>query len=763
MSHRLYRWMAPLALCAASSAQAQFGLPDLTVPAPLGPSLEDCQDPDFIADAHALVEGMCANILSQEAARQLDAARRAGLLSITRTAAILDGAPAAASLVSQHIDEEEGAGFGLGGFRLPAWLGYELDGAEVSSCDEYVYQRYHTYHKYLQALDRADNTREAFELAFDEDGSGNIGHRYTTANPYSYGIMRFFNNAYRASDQVFDPIMPLYSHLVPDLGANVHDLPKNDFFALTDEELRMVRRHDVGLSDRLGVGQRYYRVRLNGYRSARYADDHPTPWGLHQQLDEALSDTPDVELEVLAGRREVMRKLVALRRSLRREGLSESHYRVRRVDEQIMDALERAEVDGCLDIDPALDRLRGQYDYNRCDWAPGDLAVHVRSHMDPFVEYARQQCEANFPGAHTADGYSYRSSTGRQYTTGQSPFDSANNMRLYLSRMVTQSRYYLSQFDVDGGASAGGNLPYWNRSYGDSWSWGDRDWASAEFEYHADWGLSDGPVDEVCDINPQFDLGGEAAAYMFGRRREVLRAEAAFDLRRERRELDLAIFGYDYLRYNWERDGNATPRRVNYDFSRSGTREYSRDVEYCQQLVIAAIPVVVCAELAGRVGFDYSFDVSVDEQVNGRCNPQAEVSVSGKPFAIVDAVGSGGVGISGLGGGVYVAVNLLEMEVPAELNASLVAAPDGSNIEISVDGAGALELASLSGEIGGYVEFPRVCVPFTNICAGGRVSEDFFDWPRAIETEFDLFDFHWTLDMNTWISICDAPGIDCRG
>ena len=766
MSGHLYRWMARCALLAAlpsAAAAYTFTLPDYGTPQPLGPSLEDCQDPAFLENAHPYVHGMCTQILGEAAAEILHDARQDGRVQGHYTPAIISGRASADTVYSQRLKDP--APLIPPGFRPPVWLSYELNGPEIESCDEFIYQHTYDYQKYLQMADRADSPREAFEGAFDPDGPGNIGHLYVSTAASISTPMKSMSDHGNLYVQAYDPIMPLYSDLVPDLGVRVFDLPKNDFFALTNAEVRMVRLRNPNLADQIEAGRRYYRVRLDGYRSSRYQNEHPTPWQLHQQLDAALNRVPDAELQILALRRREMQDLLSLRRTLKREGLSDNHYRVRRIDDQILDALAQAEVDGCLDIDPSLDQQAGEYDVNRCDWAPGDLQHQLTAIMTPQIEGLRSRCEAHFPSESAANGYSYRNLRGYRYTSRDNPFAHARNMNTFLYRMRDQARYYLSQFDgptTDGQGNA--NLPYTQGAYGDHWTWGKTSLAAAEFEYHAEWGLGDGPVRTVCDVNPQFDVGAEGTAHIFGRSREVVRALAAFDLRRARRQLDMAIFGYDYLRYGWEQAGRADPTYAEATLDPIHfTWDTSRDVEYCQTFTIAAVPITVCAELAGRVGFDFDLAAEAGERRNGVCDPHATADMSVRPFAKVDALGSGAVGVSGLGGGIYVEVSLLDTEVPADLHAELQGSGDLSQIEINVEGQGTLKLSSLSGEIGGFVEFPRICVPFTSKCVGGRVSKDLFSWSKAIDTEYTLYDFDWTLSIDAWRQICDTAGIDCQG
>ncbi|MFN3197609.1 MAG: hypothetical protein ACE366_04165 [Bradymonadia bacterium] len=763
---RLHRWMSAIALSVTLPTAASafdFNIPDLPGPIFATPSLEDCQDPNFVNEVHPIVSNQCMQVLGEAAAEEVYQARLESRLSTTYTPAIVDGSPMATALRGTTIRDRARGGIG-GGFVLPEWFAYEFDGAEIGSCDEYVYQRFYHYNKYMQKVENADNSREAFDAAFDEDGTGNIGHRYNTNG---YGVMSL-SNRYNSADQVDDPLMPVHGHLVPDLGVYVWDMPKNDFFALTDSEITMVRRYAPDIADMLDDGQHYYRVRLNGRRSAYRYGQHPTPWELHLQLAEALDGERDAELEVIAARRSTMQRLLKERRTLMRSGASQYNWDVRAVDRQIVDALRQADLDGCLDIDSSLDRQNGEYDYNRCDWAPSDLPTQVQRVMEPKLKFARQLCETHYPPAEAEHGYTYRTLYGSRIESGQNPFADSFYMRRYLEKMRDQTRYYLGQFDADTRNSNGEpNVPNWNRAYGERWVWGDEDIAAAEFGYHAEWGLSDGAVRNTCDVNPQFDVGGNITGHIFGKEKDVVRALAAFDLRRNRRELDFELFGRDYLNYNWERSGNVNPSFAGTSLNEDIHWDTVRSYEKCKTFVIAAVPISVCGELSGRVGFDFDLSAYAGERIQGTnaCEPNATASITARPFATVDAIGSGGVGVSGLSGGVYVSVNLLDMSLPAELNASVNAPHDTTqrlaDIEVSVDGSAELELSSLAGEAGGYVEFPRVCIPFTSKCVGGRYNKSFFDWDRALHTTFDLFDFEWNLSIDVWQQICGLPDFDC--
>ncbi|MEZ4470014.1 MAG: hypothetical protein R3F60_04245 [bacterium] len=630
------RALIALVLATAAPAAAQWG-----TPIALTPTLAQCRDPAWLAGA-GLLANACPDLLADDVVRQDAAARVAGRLTFPATAQVVVGAGAEpVALASRSIREEEPLDF-----SLPPWVGYELDGNRVGSCDEYVFQRYWTWHRFLHLVGSADSPREAFERAFDPDDPAALGHRYAVAG-LRYGPVSWRRSA-SADDQVYDPILAVADDLVPDLGADVWDQPKNDFFALTADELAMLGRRAADLHAAVAPGLRYYRLSLGFSRAGGY----PDAWQWHRQMSDALADVPDAELRVLARRRQAFQALLAERRALRRQGHTIHHARVAAVDARLIAALRQAEDDGCLDLDPAAhDPVAGRYERGRCDWAPDDLLPAAERALQPEVEFARAECARFFPApADVAGGYRYRLLNGALLQSAGDPLRDEYQVGLYLRRMRDQERYFLRQI------TGSDSTPRAAATAGQTWTAGSRDWVRSAFGYEARFALGDQRPRTPCDINPQLRAAAWADVSLFGRDWQIVNAEADFDLRRGRRVLDFELLGRDYLAYEGVRDAHGTavesdgvagPAR-GFDFHLAydpAAVEWTRTVGASKTVYIVGIPFALGAQLVGRVGVDFGYQVDFSEETPaGRCEPALTATIDARPFAAVDAVGSVGPG-----------------------------------------------------------------------------------------------------------------------
>ncbi|MEZ4470015.1 MAG: hypothetical protein R3F60_04250 [bacterium] len=117
--------------------------------------------------------------------------------------------------------------------------------------------------------------------------------------------------------------------------------------------------------------------------------------------------------------------------------------------------------------------------------------------------------------------------------------------------------------------------------------------------------------------------------------------------------------------------------------------------------------------------------------------------------------------MAGFSGGVYVDVNLVDASLPAHAGVDLRLLA-GGDVEVTADTRATLALKTLEGDIGGYVESPRVCIPYLG-CAGGRYSKTFKSWSAAVEKSWDLFDFDWQAPLSLWRSACDRAEVACEG
>jgi hypothetical protein len=753
--------LAALALALPGTAAAQF-IPDIG-PIQWQPTLEDCRDRDYLDDASVIVQGMCSSMLADAARSAERSARYTNGVQNIETGRIEVGQGAMAEALSAKSFQS--IPLFPTGTPLPAdQQAFVDDGNRISSCDEYAFQRFYTYNRLKHDMEHAGSGRDAFRLAFSPFSATALGYKIGVQGQTR--AAKRLRGTSNGSDQPFDPLMPLYGALLPDLGVDVFDMPKNDFFALTDEEISMVRGRASALANKIGPGRHYYRVSLNG--SAR--GGHPNPWAWHKQMSEALADESDTEMAVLSGRRAQFQTLLGKRRAMLFSGLSRYHYKVRAVDAEIVAALHAADVEGCLDIGAGHDPANGQYDPDRCDWSPGDLLPAMVRTTDFKAHHAKMQCERFLPNpASVANGYTYRTSQGSQRTSNQDPFDNSYYMQTFLSRMAGQERYYMNQ------ATNSSVPPVWQQSAGERWVWGDPDWAEADFGYEARWGLGDSQPRNICDVNPQLRAAAWANATVFGSQYDILDAEFDVDMRRNRRILDFELLGRDYLNYEGvvrggvrvENDGTAQPNRnltynLAYDPSPLVYNSGNNSPSIRKTVSIAGFPLALQGTLSGQVGVDFAFNFNFDERdAQGNCQPTVAADVSARPFAGISAMGSVGVGISGLSGGLQVDVNLVDTALPVSADASAELDGVTGDVLIQANVDADLELRSLEGKISGYIEVPRVCL--FGYCAGGRYAKTFADWSAVLEETYQLFTANWELPLQTMLTVCGNSAVECDG
>lgn len=696
---------------------------------------DDCRDPDFLRGASDGQHDRCVQLLGEVLADDVEAAEAEGRLLSVPVARLGAERLEAEAIESLRIAPSPSS------IRINwAHWSYERSGDRVASCDEFVYQTLHTWSRFYDRAQAAgDDARAVFELLYGDDDIA-LGTLHNDRSIYGSSPMKRRRGS--SSMPLWDPL-PVVPQ-IPDNTDTSTLLPKNDFFALTDDELRMIEDRDALLHLRLSLGRHYWRVRLRGPASAHLADRYPTLWQWHAQMAERVADTPDAELKVIARMRADFRGLLEARRALRREGHATWSADVRALDDAILDALSAADAIDCLDQDiRRYDPERGIYYPTRCDWAPDDVLPALTRQMLPHAEWWRETCEAHAPDpAVVADGYDYRTRQGLARQSGIDPYRDEYQLERYLHRRRDTIAFYLSQFDGD-------LVPHYRNVFGDTQGWGESRWARAQLERHLSFGLADRVVDHASDLNPNGTARLQGDAWVFGRRLRIFRAEAAFDIRRDRRVLDLEVAGHDYLDYGWEMAGGARGSLAHFDVVPPvGQTEHGAEGSACVGLDAAGVPFELCAGLSGRVGIE----------VSGRGHYR-DVEFAARPFARVDAMGHAGPSLAGIGGGAYIEVNVLDVGLPMHLDTH---ASETRGVELAIDAGAALTLQSLAGEVGAYVEFPRVCVPFTDRCVGGRYSTSLFDWPAAFDEALTLFDHSWVADLDSWIAACDQPSLHCR-
>lgn len=704
------------------------------------PTLAECQSARFLERASWLTHTRCVSVLGESLAIDQRAARIEGRLSAVDVPRIGVDGPLAEAVGATRIEPR------LGGWAInddaAERLAYELNGNAIESCDEFIYQKHYTWSRFRQEIASAPSARAVFDFAYGGDRFA-VGRLHVDRFPHGSSPMARRKGT--SSVPLWDPVPTMAPGVVPDLHEDVFHYPKNDYFALSDEELAVVRSSDRGLAAWLEAGRRYYAMRLRGTRSAHLAATYPTPWAWHHDMSDALADTPDAELRVLARRRAEFRGLLAHRRSLRAEGYSRWSVEVRAADRAMLDALDQAAADGCVFFDfLRYDDTRGVYDVSRCDWAPEDFLPAVSRQLEPAIEIHRVQCEADFPTHDVSSGYDYRTRSGRADRSGIDALKDSYQVDLYLRRMRDTRRFYVGQFAQAGRDGAGPLVPHYQKAYADNETFGDRAWAAVSYAYDLGYGLADRVVDGFDDVNPHAHGHLSVTGTVLRRDFALVEAGAGFDLRREARYVDLQVLGQHYLEYDWERRGGARQAELSQVDIMPGdpSRSLALDGTVEHTLFIAGVPLTLEGGPVGRVGLE------VDGDADG-----AAFALMLRPFARLDARAAAGVGVSGLSGGAYLEVNLIDAGVPVRVEGHARAR------EVEIDVHAELELASLSGEVGGYVEFPRIC--FFGECIGGRYSKTFFDWPQAIEHTVPLFEQRWAADLPTWIEVCARDGVEC--
>lgn len=755
-SKRRTPWLAALLLAAAlppPSASAQwYWLP----------GLEECQQEGYLDDASSYLRYHCRGLLEDEIAEQHDDGERAGTVLSERVAE-LDSSFSAQPNAVEAIRLDEITAGGAGGERssqrdLEHWI-YSYDGDDVDTCDEYVWQRFYDYEQLMRAASRAATAREVFETAYGGTGDAAIASRglWGWSRPMrAWGVSYTVDQAELLLPELPDH-WPGTAGIGADNGVDVIALPKNDYFALSDEELAMVRPLAYSLWLRLRQGRSYYH--MSTYRSGESA---PDGWEWHQMMSDAMrdADVPDAELRVLAEGRRDFRRLLEQRRSLRRRGFSNSSSEVRAVNAQIIDALRDANDDGCLAWDASRhDPASNRYDIGRCDWAPEDFVQAVTRTFDALAGIHRRACERLAPSnlGTLSSGYDYYTCSNLdacEHRTTSDPRTSVHRFTTFLQRADASEGHVLEAFTDENQA------PELHFDAGDSHSWGDSDLVSASFSYWATGGVVDdawsgGEVD-TCDVNPNLDVGARLTGSVFGHREDLAEARIELDARRNRRVLTMELFGHDYYAGGWEYGGRSYRGELDWTRTGGGDDSHAEDLPgFDERFFIGPVPVSMSAEIVATIGLRAGFEVDVYETTRrrdyygnvGGCDTDGEVGVEVEPYVDVSLHGRAGVDALLFEGGVEADVVLANVSLPAHIRATVDDGYDGP--ELRGDSAATLRMTSLSGRIGGYVE-----------AIGERYSATFLSWPSAFDEPVELYDNDFDYSFAE-LETCGHPQVTC--
>lgn len=715
------------------------------------PSAAQCASTAFLMRASDGQHDYCRNLIGAELAGDQAEARREGRLSTVTVSGVSSRLGRLSSVVT--ATEIEPRLQGVGNMVTPigdiSWLGYMANEQRVDSCEEYVYERFYTVSRFLTEAHLKRSGREVYALAFAPNGMTNIGHLMATANPASTAIARYYGGYSTLADQPYDLLPLLPEDGRPDLGIFAIDLPKSDFFALSAAERAMVRSHSAAIANKLDIGVRFYPVRLGGPFSAAQANVRPNTWQWHQNQNATLAGEPDARLRFWAARRTRFRALVTQRRALIAAGDS---VQARALDGAIVSALREADAANCL----RLDRV------TYCDWAPDDLLPQFEATMAARLTGARSQCIDGAPDpAMVARGYTFRV-MDRQVRTNIDPYSSAFDLMTYLNRRAAGRRYAIASLKAMNGTP---DLRY-RREGGDTW--GNEDWAAAGYSHRIVAGLADRPLSDpdtggLCALNPNLDAGFDAWVALFDRRFSLIEANVGFNYRHHSKALNLSILGTDvYAPDEFNVAGTADRQTLAFNIAPTPyMAEVSDSVGGCASLPLSGVPFELCADIVGTLGVTAEFTaLGSEENRDRRCEPNASVRGSLRPYASVGALGTAGASLAGVGGGLYLELNLLDVALPARFDARAVTDRNLDDTRIDVSAQAELTLSSLAGEVGGYIDFPRLC--FFGECVGGRYSKTFFRWPQAIEATFELLKAEWATEFSIWAEVCGAAGIECN-
>ncbi|HJK91689.1 MAG TPA: hypothetical protein RMH85_31545 [Polyangiaceae bacterium LLY-WYZ-15_(1-7)] len=736
----MLRTIPPLALllALADPAHAQFPNTSRLIGFDSLLTLEQCQEPGFLDGASSGQRAFCADLFEDE---------------IDRLAGTADATPERVSELDGDLDATSGVveatrldpiDSAYSGRRSRAEEDFirglvTLNGREVAGCDEYVYQRFWDYEQLTRDAAGAVSAREVFDDAFRYPGLG-YWFRSTTPTPM---------DGYSGSSSR-DQVRWILPHLPPDHPAfNVRtitrqsiDLPKNDFFALSDEELASLRWWDRSMHDLVARGRAFWTVEERDGSSGAY-----TTWDLHQTMSQSLAalGVADAELEYHATRRAAFRELLDERRRLRDAGNGTWSSPVVAVDRQIAAALREAHGEGCLSI--------GEF---ACDWAPSDFLAAMTRAYEPRREAAQTECERYAPvDFRDLDGsYTYHpcttptSSYCSSPRTGGSATSNEQNLRLYLSRMKTTEEYVHRTVAAiqDGEASA--PTVGFDESAEDGW--GDGDFVGATWSRWARGGVVDAgrtqPWDHY-DYDPNVDVGAELEVSVFGRESDDLfRAQVAFDARRDEAEIDFVLFGTDYFDQGtgWDDEEATSWRSGSVYFSVAPVPEAWETTrtgfEASTTYYIGPVPVTIGASISGTVGVDVGFEH--DEHSSHR----STTTLHAEPYARLDAHGRAKVDGYVFEGGLRADVNLVDVSVPSEVFAERTT----SNVW-TLDASSAIEVRSLSGRISGYVK-----------SLGERWSRTVASWEPVVDHTIPLYENRWTYGQDTLNALCGYERIHCE-
>ncbi|MEL6342225.1 MAG: hypothetical protein AAFV53_03780 [Myxococcota bacterium] len=740
----------------------------LTLSAWVEPSMEDCQDLDWLNVQEDKTQRFCRELLVSRSEDMIAEAEANGMLRYgERAFDNSGGVPVVYETARGSILEEweHRASYRDTTEVEYTEQGWESNGDRIDSCEEYAYQRFYDYSLFEAASRNADDRYDQIaQLAFDPFyvGAGAMGVEGATGRGFST------MDGHRFSDDQFGP-GPWQSD--PYVSGRMIR-PKNTFFDLNDTELAAIDAIDASMAARLRDGRRYWRT----YDWGTGVFTAPAPgaghienrWMFHARQSVNLSDP--ARSTFFKQKRDHFARIVAERRAMEAAGadpsrrgdwiyVSDVGERLSALDGELYNLLLEAEAMGCLRIastDPA-DLDAGHYDYNACDWAPEDFHDEIVATAEQKKQVALDACRssANFQDLASYGGYEYYDASGALHSEGD-PRTDVLAFRTYLERMKESDENRIAAATAAYNPKKDG-VPWYSRKYEAGDSYGADKLFSAEWNAGIGWHLFDIAGGEVCDINPWFKANANASAHLFAQKIPIIDALVHLHARKDIRKVDFAIFGGDLINESWESKGHATAQRLNYHYAYNKNWGVSQDfVRADFAFTIWIIPVTINGALTGKVGVDYGMNAQLSEKqklVGSQTvcyELYGEVAATARPYVGVEGRVAMGVGVPGLGFGAYGRLNIVTVALPSRLAVSATSTLDLANPTITISGKSSLDIDTLNGEVGGYVEF------------GVRHEAELFRW-RGYEIDVPVFDEKYSTDVQLWGGICTLPGVDCAG
>lgn len=650
-----------------------------------------------------------------------------------------------------------------------------LGSAEVTSCTEYVDQRFWNYRSFkAYSAQFAHDARRLFQIAYSTEPLYAAFALGTRGLSGFQGFGHFPSSSPAISDNGIN-----YS-LAPKSGV---PLPKNTFVNILNPENAVVltsflntdgrasnpleadfrNKRNKKIADKMEDLKTYWPV------SGFFGPNDSWHWHWQMSSDLAAMGVTDEELNHLYKTRQRFAELLVQYTQKKEQielvklnpyfGLSVLFSLIAQAN-TLADEIETILVDmddlGCF---------YGSYDSTGkpvpgpCDWAPQDFVVAVDALFPPAMAQQLARCQSLVGGDFTSLTGSY------QYLVPGNPPTWVTEVTPATFNSATFETYLTRRSQTLGllphliGLTPPSQRPLWGQSWSDGDSAGDPGKFAIGYSYDAGWEVTVPPNKQgLCGINLNAWAGFEAGATIWNEPFSLIDAGFVADVREEVFAANLAVFGANVFVEQNDTSGGSMYPDINYQFS----VVYENDVAEMSDGVSFPIPLFSLAgftlELevgaSGTVGIEYGGSAVLSVTNQDDCGPGLDIELGSfvRPYLAVDGYLDLGIDLFIVEVGVGGSLNLLTTSMPVSINIDvhtpgLLAAIE-ANISVNVDVS--LWISTLAGRLYVYLE-------------------TWFDTYRT--TLFEWAGYEWTIPILqksfTWklgnvFDYCEIANVPCQ-